>query len=233
MALFLHKLKTYLKSKKYYAKTFSQAGEDSLVAFIAKAININPLSYIDIGAYKPFYINNTARFYLEGCCGINIEPNPTAFNELVKLRKRDVNLNIGVAKERGVLTYYVMDRPTLNTFSEAEALKNVETCGVKIIDKIQINVDSIENILNEYCNGICPDFMSLDIEGEEVNVLNSVCSFLVKPKIICVETVEYAETGMPKKTLEIKDILESNGYFLFADTYINSIFVQKCLWEKR
>lgn len=234
MAFFpLEKIKKYLKKERQYAKTFSQTGEDCIVAFIANSIGLLSLSYIDIGAYRPFYLNNTARFYIEGAHGINIEPNPVAYGELKKLRKRDINLNIGIAKEKGTLTYYVMDQPTLNTFSEIEAMRTVEKQGGKIIDRLHVNVDTIDNILNTYCNGICPDFMNIDIEGGEECILNSIPSFQVKPKIICVETVEYSTAGMPRKSLEAKAILQHCGYFLFADTCINSIFVQQELWEQR
>lgn len=54
-----------------------------------------------------------------------------------------------------------------------------------------------------------------------------------KPKVICVETVEYTETGIPKIDTYIRDKLESHGYFYFANSHINSIFVQRELWDKQ
>ena len=44
--------------------------------------------------------------------------------------------------------------------------------------------------------------------------------------MICVETVAYSESHIRRKEHAIADLLESRGYFLYADTFINSIFVR-------
>ena len=64
------------RKKKVYQLSFSQCGEDLLIDYVFKLRGIAQPSYIDIGANDPFYLNNTAIFYLRGCRGINIEANP-------------------------------------------------------------------------------------------------------------------------------------------------------------
>jgi hypothetical protein len=67
-------------NSKFEKKSFSQTGEDLIVEFIFNDIGVDYPSYIDIGAHHPYYLNNTQIFYLKGCRGINIEPDPSLFN---------------------------------------------------------------------------------------------------------------------------------------------------------
>ena len=216
-----------------FKSTFSQTGEDCIISFIFDALNIDKPSYVDIGAFNPFLFSNTAKFYYSGSHGINIEPNPENFKLFQRYRKRDVNLNIGIAKTTGSLKYYMMDVPTLNTFSEKDATNFVEKWGHKIINTINVPVDTIDNIINKYSHGIYPDFISIDAEGFEMDIVERMFSLNSKPKVICIETIEYTTTGVENIETAATDFLLKNGYLLFATTHINSIFVLKKLWEKR
>jgi len=215
------------------ALSFSQTGEDSIINFIFKNLRINNPSYIDIGAYDPFLFSNTASFYFFNGRGINIEPNPIKFQKLKKYRPRDINLNIGISSKKGLLTYYVMDADTLNTFSEAEANKNVEKWGKKIIKTMDIPVDTVDSVIAEHSNGVYPDFMDIDAEGVELDVLEKIDFHTSKPKVICCETLEYSETGIAKNITTTVDFLRSKGYFVFANTHINTIMVDEFLWKNR
>ena len=213
--------------------TFSQTGEDSIIVFLANCLKIKNPSYIDIGAFDPFLFSNTARMYWEGCRGINIEPNPEMYVRLKKFRVHDINLNIGISNQKGILKYYIMDSQALNTFSEEEAFFLCEKWGRKIIKTLDVPVDTIDNIIKKYANNQFPDFMSLDAEGAEAHIVENIDFSSSRPKFICLETIEYAETGMPKTNTEISDFLCQNGYFIFANTYINTILVLKDLWHNR
>ena len=213
--------------------SYSQTGEDCIVSFIFDVLGIKTPSYIDIGAHHPFQLNNTIKFYLNGSQGINIEPNPERYEQLKKYRTNDINLNIGVAAQKGTLKYYMLSADTLNTFSEQEANNFVEKWGGKIIKTLDIPVDTITNIVNYHFNGVFPDFMGLDVEGLEMEILESIDFSVSKPKVICIETLEYAEKGLSKTDIAFIEYIESKGYFLFANTHINSIMVLKELWENR
>ena len=86
-------------------KSYSQYYED-LILYLA-FFGIKKGFYIDIGANDPEIISVTKAFYLNGWNGINIEPLPDKFNSLVKMRPKDINLNIGVGKEIGYSNLYV------------------------------------------------------------------------------------------------------------------------------
>jgi FkbM family methyltransferase len=215
---------------KFEKKSFSQSGEDLIIDFIFNALGISRPSYIDIGAHHPYYLNNTAIFYLRGARGINIEPDPSLFSLFLNHRKEDTNLNIGISDTLGTLDFHVMNIPTLNTFSAEEADKYSLEGDYYIKEIKKINVEPISKVISDFKNGVFPDFLTLDAEGIDEIVLKSIDYDNNKPIVICTETISFSEKGKGVKNVEIIQFLESKGYMLYADTHINSIFVEKNRW---
>lgn len=208
----------------YRHASYSQCGEDLILKFLFKDfLKIEKPSYIDIGAHLPFRYSNTAIFYLSGCRGINIEPDPVLFKNFKKYRKKDINLNIGVADKQGELDFYIMNNRTLNTFSH-ESVKESEGKGYRIKGIKKIKVNTLENVIKEHSNGVFPDLLSIDAEGVDEMIIKSIDYKNNFPKVICVETIDF---GTQKKRTELSKFLESNNYFEYANTFINSIFVRK------
>lgn len=192
-------------------------------------LGIKTSSYIDVGAHHPFRLSNTALFYKAGSRGVNIEPNPLLFEEIKKFRKDDINIMAGIGLQSCSMPFYVMNADTLSTFSKEEADSMCREHGFSISKVIQVQVETLKDIINNYCKGVFPDFMSLDTEGLDEMILGSLkeCSSL--PKIICTETWEYGLTA--NHIPEICSILDPLGYMLFLDNHLNSIFVLRNLWE--
>ncbi|WKN40722.1 FkbM family methyltransferase [Tunicatimonas pelagia] len=219
------------KEGKYVKKTYAQSGEDVIVHHLFKSLGIDYPSYIDIGAHHPFHISNTALFYDNGCRGINIEPDPAKFKLFEKYRSQDVNLNIGIGAIEEKADFYVMSVNTLNTFSKEEAYRLDRETNYKIVDKLTLEVNTVKNIVRKYCNNIFPDFLSLDVEGLDEVILQSIDFTQSKPTVICVETITFAPKEKQNKITSIIDFLTTQGYFIYADTYINSIFIDKDKWH--
>ncbi len=229
----LRKAKLIRSDQKFKPKlSYSQTGEDLIVKFIFDAIQVDRPSYLDIGAHHPTYINNTAMLYESGCRGINVEPDPNLFTAITKERPEDINLNIGVATKPGTLPFFVIDPPTLNTFSESEANKYAAENGFALKKTLQLDVDTIQKIVAKYHDDKFPDFLSVDVEGLDYELIQSIDYKKNYPKVICVETITYSDKGKGIKQQKIINYLQSQGYLVFADTYINTIFVRKDLWVR-
>ncbi|MBL0133475.1 MAG: FkbM family methyltransferase [Chitinophagaceae bacterium] len=69
-----------------------------------------------------------------------------------------------------------------------------------------------------------PDFLSIDIEGLDLSILKSLDFQSYRPKVIYVECVEFSTDHRGGKNKELVDFLLTKGYFIFGDTYINTIF---------
>ncbi|CAK7052115.1 MAG: hypothetical protein DELT_01090 [Desulfovibrio sp.] len=218
-------------AKKYGKISYAQSGEDLIVRFLFQSLQIDRPTYLDIGAHDPFYLNNTATLYANGSRGINIEPNKHFLARFQKHRPHDINLNICIGKENGVADYYMMDIPTLNTMSKEEAERLEMTTGRKIVGVIQAPVKTLQTVLHEYSSGVFPDFLTLDVEGFDEFILESIEFEKTYPKVICVETLTYTEQEVPQKKQSILRYLEGKGYFVYADTYINTIFLHKNIWH--
>ena len=210
--------------------SYSQSGEDAIVQFIFNELQIIHPTYLDVGAHHPYNINNTASLYLSGSCGVNIEPNPELYKLFLKERKRDININLGVSSKIEELDYYSMSDPGLNTFSKNDALYFVEKHGHKILDVSRKKTTTIDSIIENHCFGKFPDFLSLDVEGLDLSLIKSIDYDKSSPIVICVETSTHSITGHTQKIEPIINFLLSKNYILYADTNINSIFVQKEQW---
>lgn len=220
------------EKNKYGKISFSQSGEDLIIDFLFNAIGITYPTYIDIGAHHPFYLNNTAIFYQRGCRGINVEPDPNLFPLFEKYRSFDKNLNLGVSDETGLLDFYIINVPTLNTFSKSDALTYSLEGNYFITEVKQINVDTFNNILELYFDRKVPDLLTIDAEGVDEIILKSINFETSPPIIICIETISFSSVGKGVKNKKIIDFLVEKGYLLYADTNINSIFILREKWER-
>lgn len=219
-------LTNLLPSFKHKKLSYSQYGEDILIRnlFIEYFNNYKP-SYLDLGAHHPYHLSNTALFYKLGCRGVNVEANPILFKEFLNYRKFDKNLNIGVTpKDSGYLDFFIMKQPELNTFVKAQVEK-LEKNGFPVVEVIKVDCYSLKHIITNYCNNLFPDFLSIDVEGLDEEILRSYDFSHTKPKIICVENLEMNQDNKLFKRKGIREILLTNGYSLVADTYLNDIFL--------
>jgi FkbM family methyltransferase len=214
----------YKLYKAYQAKTvelsFSQYGEDAIIRQVLNSMKVYNPTYLDIGAHDPIRLSNTYSFYLRNSKGYLIEPNPLLIKKLEKYRKSDTILNVGVSngKEKKA-DLYIMYDDVLSTFSYDEALE-YEKKGHKIKEKISVQLIDINDIIENYIKA-CPDFISIDIEGKELEILEVFDFNKFRPKVFCIETWSYAKT---MKETSIIDLLNKNNYVVVADTTLNTIF---------
>ena len=163
------------KAKKYYKESYSQSGEDMIVDFALTALfNIHKPTYIDIGAYHPKEYSNTAYFYEKGCRGINVEPNPIQIQEFFRHRKEDVNLNVALADVEKTMDYYIMQDTMLSTLSYEDALAYEHNKISKIVEIKKIETKKFTSIISEHLKGRDCHFLSIDVEGYELQILETI-----------------------------------------------------------
>lgn len=164
--------------------SYAQCGEDIIIRWLMGILKKREYSYFDIGANDPKVLSNTYLMYKSGNRGILVEPNINVCKKLKRVRKKDTVLNCGVAEQKGKLTYYLMDNNVLNTFSKEEAERCVKY-GNKIIGKREIEVITINEILEKYGK---VDFLSVDVEGKDFEIIKTLDFKRFAPLVICMET---------------------------------------------
>ncbi len=217
-----------------FSKTsWSQCGEDLIVDYVLTWVlgEKNP-TYIDIGAHHPHHFNNTYIFYKRGLTGINVEPDPNLFKSIAKSRSNDININkgVGFSKENETANFYIMSSSALNTFSKEEAERVSKSGNVKIKEIIKVELININELLLKHFPKEPPDFLSIDVEGYDLSILKTLDFLNHSPKVICVETSSFTEQHIIIKQQATIDFLSANGYFSYADTSVNTIFVRKNLF---
>ena len=216
-------------SNQYLKNSYSQCAEDLLVDYIFQLRGIQLPSYIDCGAHHPFFLSNTARFYEKGSRGINIEANSSLLQNFKMHRPEDININIGLSDKESELDFYIMKDETLSTFSKSEADYLIAS-GKELLEIAKVTVTTLSNILEKHCQGIFPDFLNIDIEGMDFQILNSLDFDQTYPKVICVESAEYSPIGAGARRNELIDLLVSKGYYEYANTNLNAIMVKNEFW---
>jgi len=212
--------------------SYSQCGEDLIIQQLFIALGIDRIRYLDIGAHHPSYLSNTYYFYLQGNDGVCVEPDPLLFKLFPKLRPRDTHLNCGVGATEGAAVFYIMSTPGLNTFSSEEANRYSASGNHAIRKKMKIEIKTVNHIIERNFSE-CPDLISLDIEGWDLVVLKSLDFLRYRPKVFCIETLSYTEDNSERKLTEIIEFMHENDYVTYADTYINTIFVDRNCWKSR
>ena len=72
--------------------------------------------------------------------------------------------------------------------------------------------------------------MSLDVEGMDYQILQSIDFDKYWPKIICVEAAEYSPVGSGARREELINFLVGKDYYEYANTNLNAIMVKKEFW---
>lgn len=212
--------------KRYFRGSFSQKGEDLEIEKILG--NKKKGFYVDVGAHSPDLFNNTKRFYEKGWTGINIEPNPVLFETIQKKRKKDMNLNIGIGKKGGIATFYEFESDSLSTFSEKEK-KAKEKLGYKLKKEHKINVLSLKDVFKKYSRNKI-DFISVDTEGLDYEVLESNDWVKYRPTLVCVETGEFGNMLNSKRSTKkekIQKLMIENNYAEVFTNGLNTIYKNK------
>ena len=175
---------SFYRPKIFFSKkNYSVFGEDK---FIERYFRNKPKGfYIDVGCYHPLDGNNTQLLYKKGWNGINLDINYYSIELFNFLRKGDINIHSGISNKKNRLTmYYRKEINMLNTLDEKIAKMNFRN-GYK---KKNIQVNTLNYFISKYFKKLdMIDFMNIDVEGVELNVLKSLNFKIYKPKLICVE----------------------------------------------
>lgn len=216
-----------------YVISYSQCGEDIILRFVFTALKIAHPRYIDIGAHDPIVGSNTYLFYTAGSRGVCVEPNPTLYTKIARVRPRDICLKIGVGPTSAeAVEYFEMTSETLNTFSRAEAERYVSSGaygGQEIKNVLQLPLIGIGDLMERYGTDYS-DLISIDVEGLDFTLIQAFDFTRYRPKVFCIETARGVAHHKAEKNQLLIEYLEKQGYRLYADTFINSIFVDEAVW---
>lgn len=211
-------------TNKFSNKFYSNCGEDIYLKRRFK--NISNGFYVDVGAYHPHICSNTYWAYCKGWNGINIEPNKDRYVLFEKARNRDINLNCGISEKSDILNYYMYSNDTCNSFYDE---KQRNRLNGKPINVENVEVKPLREIFERY-NIKKIDFIDIDVEGFELEVLKSIDFSKVNIECILLE-----QLPLCKGYYSINDIIESEEYKLLKEYgyYISNKYDSTVIYEKK
>lgn len=201
----------YVRYKLFYKKkNYSQFGEDLfLVDFFKK----KPIGkFVDLGAYHPMKFNNTYMLYKKGWSGINIDLNSSTIDMFNIVRKRDKNICalISDQNENEKTIFYEHNFSAVNSLILTEDLKKV----LKM--KKTMKTVKFENLINNKF-----DFLNIDLEGHDYQVLKTIDLEKYQPKLICIEILEKSNDRE-----NIFSYMKQNNYKIIKQCKISYFFVR-------
>jgi FkbM family methyltransferase len=171
---------------------------------------------------------------LKGWTGVNIEPIEKWYLQFLDKRPKDINLNIGVSNVEDTLEFYRIfsdvdkKEDTLSTFNK-EILESSIKQGFTSYETIKIPVTTLNKVLEK--NNIQDiDFLKIDVEGTEREVLMGIDLKKYRPKVFVIEATE--PNGPIPNDYLWKDLMVDNNYIFVLNDGLNHYYIAREHYKK-
>ena len=209
-------------------ESYAQCNEDIIVEALLRAKfattgrSMSSVRYLEIGGNHPVQTSSTYLLYRAwGATGHIIEANAELAKRLKAIRPGDQIIQTAVSDLYDkTLSFHVHELDELSSLSPESILTSSETGLVGGIARMETvpNVH-INDFFDTYIHSPL-DFMSIDIEGLDLTVLQALAP-CHRPSVLQVECVS------PALLAQFRQTLEPRGYKMAAMTDVNVIFVQE------
>jgi FkbM family methyltransferase len=201
----------------YFVPSYSQEGEDRILQriFTEKTTGF----YVDIGAHHPTRFSNTYMFYKLGWSGINVDAMPGSMELFRRVRPRDINVEAAISETEEVLTYYMMNDSALNGFVSDVNLEIYLKAGYRLLETRSIQTQTMRTLFEIYLKSNQEiDFLSVDVEGLDLQVLRSNDWKQFRPRVVLTEALSTSAAT------QLLQFLDQQGYRCVARTVNTLLF---------
>lgn len=211
-------------------KYYSQNGEDYI---LWKFFNYkrNGL-FVDIGAFDGRHLSNTFSFEENGWKGICVEAHPDYFHLLRKNRPNSKCLNYACVGKRNqdYVDFHIEKMGLLSSILDSKEYKeDVRSRYLKRglrfegFKSIRVPAATIDELLEKHFeDDVEMDFISIDVEGYEIEALKGFDTEKYSPKVIVVEA-----NSDPARKKIIDYLNNKRGYFFGGRLIENLFFVRE------
>lgn len=169
----------------YWNLSYSQQGEDLILRSMLKQKLRSgvPGVYVDLGSHDCRYGSNTYLFYRYGWRGICVEVNPLFVSQYRELRPRDIFVNAAVGEAgTGYWAEHKVSAASNRVGTSRDAF------GPDFNEPVTLAFLPLTEIFDRHlAPGVKIDFMSIDVEGNELSTLRSNDWTRHRPGIIVIE----------------------------------------------
>ena len=176
--------------------------------------------FIDIGAYDGITISNTYSLEKIGWKGICIEPVPDIYEKLRNNRKCEC-VNAALSNRRGGgHNKFIQTKGGRSGFTQNMNHKMLSAAKNEgIIAEIDIKTLTFDTLMEKYDSKYI-DFMSIDVEGSEIEILKTINFDKYKFGLI---TIENNQSGKDEE--QLIPFMKSKGYKTLLNVGIDVLFI--------
>lgn len=212
---------------------FSQHGEQPIILdFFSKCPGNFRRYCVDAGAYDGVVGSNSRALLLNGWEGVVIEPNPRVFARLQNLyanrpEVRCIQKAVSGSRQDKVTMNFCIGPPGTPEgdkwkYAQVSSLHDAwaESCGKELgwaYETSTVSSDTLNAILRDVGAPKEIGFLSIDCEGEDLNVVRHLDLDNFRPLFICVEA---GGESLPPYA----QIFEPKGYVIHAHTHSNTFW---------
>ena len=168
--------------------TYAQNFEDVMLQRLFREVEKG--FYIDIGAWDPTVHSVTRHFYLKGWRGVNVEPIKKRWEMFEEQNPEDINLWGAIGSEAGVAPFFeCKEESYLSTLDAGEATI-LKDRGLTIAER-EVQVIAVADLFNQHVNTTV-DFLKIDVEGFEAEILGALDLRQNRPRALVVEATQPA-----------------------------------------
>jgi FkbM family methyltransferase len=178
--------------------------------------------YIDIGAGHPVYDNVSFAFYLKGWRGIAAEPNARLSALARAIRPRDENLQLLVGAGKGETEFHLVDDYHGFSTTIAQHAQSAQSDFGKSSQAIAMPMTTLADLCAQHVKGPI-DFLKIDVEGAEADVIAGGDWKKYRPKIVLAEALAPFSQAPAHETFE--PTLTKAGYRYAIFDSLNRYYV--------
>ena len=201
----LHILHSIYIKHKFFIKKKSYAMNNEDTAILNYFKDKKNGFYVDVGCYHPIHRNNTHLLHMQNWSGVNIDISKFSIDLFNFMRPKDLNYNCAISdKNKNIKLFYQKELSQLSTIEKGQA----ESVFQGEIKEKEIEAFTLDEILSrdKYKDSKI-DLLDIDVEGVDLDVLESLDFSRYSPELICVEYI-----GKDKNDSEIFKFLVKQGY---------------------
>ena len=211
----------------YQQNSFAQCAEDVIVLGLVRAMASDATlaaageRYLEIGANHP--VSCSATYLLHrgiGMTGVLVEANPDLIDDLRRHRPLDTTVHAAVVSAPcSTVELHVSNQDELSSL-DRRFVEDWRDGQVGLRRSVTVPAVTINDLLSKHFGESSPLFLSIDIEGMDLDVLNAMDFNHLRPAIIQAEPSEH---HLPGNTQALARLLGDNGYRVIARTDVNLI----------
>ena len=175
-------------------------------------------TYLDIGSGHPVIGSNTYYYYKRGWTGVCVDPQPNLRIAYKLIRYKDRFIPKVVSSKEKV-TYFRFKNSLLST-TDVKVANYHQKRGLKYT-KLELDSVNIKNLIPPIITSTQNFFISVDVEGAELEILKGINFSKQRPRAIIIES--WMKPWSSKS--ELNQLFKQARYELIAYTGLSALYI--------